>query len=359
MSPERKRFYPQPENRELEPNRPTAIIYAGQGQGLEKLRIQCLEIGKHPSASAIFNQADEFLRYTFPDRFKEGFTPIIREGPEAIIRQNQQLLVLLYNLACTKVLEQQEAQNGFRFPSKPNIVAVSGQSLGLISAIHASGAIDLQNMLILGVERQDTMQEANSKNPGTLVILFASDSDERVKTLKDDYNLETSIITGSNLVVLGGRVDDVNNAIQAARGKIRATNLQTDGAFHSSLMKLAAERLKQSLQNITIIDAQIPVIANTTGNEIHTSRRIKKEIIDQLTKPVLWLKSTKRMTNKVEQFVEIGNDGLLTGHIKREIENSTGEKDSLVKRLLQASGLAIDAIGATLVIRQPLKGNPL
>ena len=214
-------------------------------------------------------------------------------------------------------------------------------------------------MLRLGVSRQDAMQEANAQNPGTLVALFASDSGEIVKTLKDKYNLETSIITGSSLVVLGGRVPDVNKAIiWAKEEKVRAIPLKTDGAFHTSLEKPAAELLKESLQDITINDARIPVIANTTGKSIRTSRQIRREVINQLTKPVLWLESTNFMSNQVDQFLEIGNNGLLTNIIKRDLENSTGQNDSLVRRALQASQEAVNAIGVALIIRQPLKDSP-
>jgi len=365
MPPELRRFSPQPENnKEIEPHLRTAIIYAGQGQDLEKLCSRSIELRRHPAALLVFDQCDEILAREFPDRFNEGLSPIIRQGSEDSIRQNQQLIVLLYNLACTSVLKQQEEENDFRFPPNSSIVAVSGQSLGLISAIVESGAIDVPNMLRLGVSRQDAMQEANKQNPGTLVALTADASDERVKKLMRAYGLEISIITGSSLVVLGGQIQAVEKAVIEVRNmrgekdqRLRVLPLKTDGAFHTSLMKPAAEQLKQALRSIKIGDAEFPVIANTTGNEIHTPERIKKEIEDQLTRPVLWLRSTKTMTNKVDQFVEIGNDGLLTGHIKREIENSTGENDSLAKRLLHASGITINAIGAILTIRPP-QTNP-
>lgn len=360
MPQETIRYSSQPESKESQPDFRTAIIYAGQGQNLKELCSNIKKLAQNPVAREVFDEADEILSDEFPSRFKNGFSPIILEGSENSLRKNQQVLVLLYNFACTRVLKQQKGENGFIFPPKSNIVAISGQSLGLINAIVESGAMDFPNMLRLGVERQDAMQEANEKNPGTLVALIANPSEEKVKELIQDCKLEMSIMTGSNLFVLGGTIDAVKEAIKKAKAKkIRIVPLGTDGAFHTSLMAPAAEQLKKKLLSIEITNPQIPVIVNTTGKFIRTSRRLKEEIIKQLPNSVLWLQSTNSMSKRADQFIEIGNDGLLTGHIKREIENSTGENNSLVKRLLQASGVAIDAIGAALVIRQPLKGSPL
>lgn len=342
-------------SQEIEPSLKTAIIYAGQAQDLNLLRGSSIELRKHRAARRVFNIFDEVLHDQYPDEYPEGFNrSILENGSPDDIRENGQLIVVQHNLACTRVLQHQR-----EFPPRSKIAVVGGQSLGFLNGAEFAGAIDTANLAVLVKERKDAMLAAYRENPTTLAFFAANYADERIEQLREEHDLQTSMITSESFMVLGGPIDNVNASVEDARGKkITARSLNTDGAFHTTHMQQAADLLAEKLEDIEIKDPSITLLANTNAQPIHTSDQLRTEIINQIPNTVLWLDATNSMIDKngVEQFIEVGNDGLLTNHIQRDLEKQTG-KGRIVKRLLVVAGITAATIGTTLVIRHALKDS--
>ena len=55
--------------------------------------------------------------------------------------------------------------------------------------------------------------------------------------------------------------------------------LEVSGPFHSDLMKPAAENFKAILDEMTIENAKIPVIANVSATEMEDATEIKTKLI--------------------------------------------------------------------------------
>jgi [acyl-carrier-protein] S-malonyltransferase len=65
-------------------------------------------------------------------------------------------------------------------------------------------------------------------------------------------------------------------------------------------------------------DAQTPVISNVTAEPLRAAEAIRRELIAQVTSPVRWIGSVRRMAAEgVDAFVEVGPGSVLTGLIKR------------------------------------------
>jgi malonyl CoA-acyl carrier protein transacylase len=335
--------FPRWENKELNLRLPTGVLFSGQARDTRKLRLQGQEFIEHPVGLPIYQAADAVLNGHFPSRFREGISPIILRGSDASLEENLQLIILLNDLACTRILE---AEQGLRSPPHANMVCTSGQSLGELSAYRFSGALDDESLFLLGVGRHDAMRGA----PGTLVGFSASDSDERIMNLKRDYRLETSIKTSSSFVVLGGDREAFEEAIKEANARqIRTFPLNTDGAFHTSRMRKAAERYREVWKKIGIIDALMDVYVNNGGKKTRRSADLVRAQIDQMTNCVAWEESVNLMAKRAQQFIEIGS-GTLTGHIQRDMEKKPGRKRRLVKKILQGSGIAAAAIGTVFIV---------
>jgi len=89
-------------------------------------------------------------------------------------------------------------------------------------------------------------------------------------------------------------------------------------AFHSPLMRAAAEGLVAAVAQAAIADARTPVISNVTAEPLTQAAAIRRELIAQVTSPVRWIASVQRMAAAgVDTFVEIGPGSVLTGLIKR------------------------------------------
>ncbi len=80
---------------------------------------------------------------------------------------------------------------------------------------------------------------------------------------------------------------------------------------------------------------------------------LRNELQKQMTSTVLWVDSIKSMTP--EQFIEIGSNGILAGHIQRDIESETGEKGKIIKRVLKVGGAVALPLGVALIIKEALK----
>ena len=94
--------------------------------------------------------------------------------------------------------------------------------------------------------------------------------------------------------------------------------LKVAGAFHSPLMKPAAEGLAEMLAQIPFKTPKIPVIANVNGEFHSDPANIGQWLIDQLTQPVRWQESMERLIkNGVELFIEIGPGKILTGLLRK------------------------------------------
>ncbi|MBU1027387.1 MAG: ACP S-malonyltransferase, partial [Candidatus Margulisbacteria bacterium] len=88
--------------------------------------------------------------------------------------------------------------------------------------------------------------------------------------------------------------------------------------FHCPLMQPAADKLKVELDKIEIKDAQIPVFANVTANPVTSGSEIKDLLVKQVTSPVLWEDSVKKMVaDGITNFVEVGPGKVLSGLIKK------------------------------------------
>src|SRR5690606_893597 len=102
------------------------------------------------------------------------------------------------------------------------------------------------------------------------------------------------------------------------RGAKRAMPLKVSAAFHSPLMRAAAEGLASSITAATIGDARVPVISNVQAQPIRTADEIRHELAEQVTSPVRWIASVRAMADAgVDTFIEIGPGSVLTGLIKR------------------------------------------
>ena len=112
-------------------------------------------------------------------------------------------------------------------------------------------------------------------------------------------------------------------ALAKERGAKRALPLKVSAAFHSPLMRAAAEGLAASVAQAAIVDARTPVISNVTAEPLTRADAIRHELIAQVTSPVRWIASVRRMSaDGIDTFVEIGPGSVLAGLIKRIVPDA-------------------------------------
>ncbi|USK61174.1 ACP S-malonyltransferase [Peribacillus asahii] len=201
----------------------------------------------------------------------------------------------------------------------------AGHSLGEYTALAAAGAMSFEDAVYTVRKRGEFMEQAVPNKQGSMAAILGMD-----RELLADITAEITETTGETVqlanincpgqIVISGTRKGVETAIVQVKekGAKRALPLDVSGPFHSALMKPAADQLNEVLNDISIVQADIPVISNVTAEPITEPTDIQEKLIEQLYSPVLWEDSVKKLLDLgVDTFVEVGPGKVLGGLIKK------------------------------------------
>ena len=88
--------------------------------------------------------------------------------------------------------------------------------------------------------------------------------------------------------------------------------------FHCSMMKSAAENMKEKINQTNFTDFKPAVVSNVTAKEEIDTNQIKSLLIKQITSRVRWRESVNYMIKSgVTDFLEIGPGKVLSGLVKK------------------------------------------
>jgi [acyl-carrier-protein] S-malonyltransferase len=108
-------------------------------------------------------------------------------------------------------------------------------------------------------------------------------------------------------------------------GAKRAVMLPMSAPSHCSLMKPAADRLRERLERIEVRKPVVPVIHNRFVASFDDPARIREALVEQLDHPVRWIETVKFLASHgVTGIIECGPGKVLVGLSKRiapEIRN--------------------------------------
>jgi [acyl-carrier-protein] S-malonyltransferase len=83
-------------------------------------------------------------------------------------------------------------------------------------------------------------------------------------------------------------------------------------------MRGAEEGLRAELEKLEIRDPRVPVVANATAEPVTEAKRARELLIHQLTSPVRWTESIRRIADEgVRDFLELGPGKVLCGLLRR------------------------------------------
>ncbi|WP_416731489.1 ACP S-malonyltransferase [Fictibacillus sp. JL2B1089] len=283
------------------------IAFLFPGQGSQAVGMGKELISQEASAKAIFDKADEKLGMKLSD--------IIFEGPEDVLKrtENTQPALLTVSTAVLELLKERGIQADY----------VAGHSLGEYSALVAAGSLSFEDAVYAVRNRGLLMEEAVPAGVGTMAAVIGFDQ-ERLETITKEVSNGEESVQIANLncpgqIVISGTVAGVEKASALAKEEgAKVITLQVSGPFHSSLMKPAADKFNEILDQIVINEAKTPVIANVTAKAITDRDEIKEKLIEQLYSPVRWEETVRELMDLgVDTFVEIGPGKVLSGLVKK------------------------------------------
>jgi len=287
--------------------KPFAFVFPGQGSQ----SVGMLDgWGDHPAVTATLAEASQAL--------KEDVGALIGKGPkeQLDLTANTQPVMLTAAMACYRAWL---AEGG----DAPQ--AVAGHSLGEYSALVAAGALSLAEAVPLVRLRAQAMQEAVPLGVGAMAAILGLDAGAVVDGCREAAAASGEVVEAANFndprqVVIAGTRAGVDAACELlkAKGAKRALPLAVSAPFHSSLMKPAAERLKEALDGVALQSPCIAVVNNIDVAAPMGVAEIKDALYRQAFGPVRWTEVIGALkARSLQHIIECGPGKVLCGMVKR------------------------------------------
>lgn len=324
---------------------PDQAIILCPGQGAQSLGMGKAWFEASTDAARTFAAADEILEPTLNQRLSD----ICFNGPADLLNRTDIAQPALYTAAVASF------QATFT-TAATQLIATAGLSLGEYTALHIAGVLSFKDGLQLVAKRGRAMQDAAEQSDSSMVALIGATPEQADQICNDVTQAHPSeILVPANYnapgqIVISGTKAACTASLQAAETLgLRATELAVAGAFHSPIMKPAAEQLAQALKDTEFQDPRLPVISNVTAqpheqappSQIHEHARaliapdappdrplsladtLRARLLEQLTAPVRWEQSCLHLV-KLQQdrfpdahFHELAPGKVLSGLMRR------------------------------------------
>jgi len=304
--------------------RMVAFLFPGQGSQSVGMGREFFE--NFSLARRVFEEADDALHFSI--------SKLCFQGPEEALKltENTQPAILTTSIACLRVLQNEK---GFT----PRLTA--GHSLGEYSALVASGGLVFSDAVRIVRLRGRFMQEAVPVGEGAMAAVLGMERKDLERLCEEAAGEEVLAPANFNSpgqIVISGHTRAVERAIERVKQKgKKAMLLAVSAPFHSPLMKGAGERLAKEIEPISVGELKIPVVTNVEAEINEDRNRVKPLLVAQVSSPVRWEESMKRMVQEgIERVFEIGPGKVLSGLMKRidsRVETATIENIETLKRI--------------------------
>ncbi len=284
-----------------------AFIFPGQGsQAVGMLDAW----GDHPAVRETLAEASAALG--------EDVARLIHGGPkEALdLTTNTQPVMLVAGIACYRA---------WRHEGGAEPAAVAGHSLGEYTALVAAGALTLTEALPLVRFRAQAMQEAVPVGVGAMAAILGLDARAVVDGCAEAAKASGEVVEAVNFndpkqtVIAGSKagVDKCCEVLKASGAK-RALMLSVSAPFHSSLMKPAADRLRDRLASVSIAARRLPLVNNIDVAVASDATSIRDALYRQAFGAVRWVEVVQALRRRgVSHIIECGPGKVLAGMVKR------------------------------------------
>ena len=289
-----------------------ALLFPGQGSQLVGMGLEFYR--NFSTVKKIFQEAD--------DRLNFSLSKIILEGPSEKLQltENTQPAILTVSYSIFSILKEEYEinMNTFKY--------FAGHSLGEYSALVCSDALKFDDAIYLLNERGKAMQKAVPVGKGSMLALLGVSIREIENLIKELNSSKICEIANDNadgqIIVSGDKdcLDDLQQLLK--KNKIKYVPLKVSAPFHCSLMKPAAESMREKINNTNFTKPKKEIITNVTAKGENDFKKIKKLLIDQIFSTVKWRESLNYMSeNGIKNYIEIGPGKALSGMVKRTIKN--------------------------------------
>ena len=232
---------------------------------------------------------------------------------------------------------------------------LAGFSLGEYSALTAAGVFNFESGFDIiknrGIWMDEASRSTDEKKQGVMAAVLGDvkkleecikECDSEGMILPVNFNCPgQTVIAGENCAV------EMFESI-AKKNKLKVIRLNVGGAFHSPMMQIPYENIKNYLDKNKIKFPKTDIYSNVTAQPYSRDNMqgIKELIALQVKSPVKWEKTIKNMIAAgVDTFVELGVGKTLCNLIKKIDGNvdafAVNDKETMEETLTQLDKLRI------------------
>ncbi|MEO0972811.1 MAG: ACP S-malonyltransferase [Pseudomonadota bacterium] len=288
-----------------------ALAFVFPGQGSQSVGMLSELAAAEPIVGTTFEEASDALGY--------DLWALIQDGPaEELARtERTQPAMLAAGVAVWRVWRQRGG---------PSPTVMSGHSLGEYTALVCADSLDFSTAIKLVEFRGQMMQEAVPAGEGAMAAIIGLTDRQVASACEEGAHgggvCEPVNFNAPNQIVIAGHAPAVDRAMQSARdkGAKRVVLLQVSVPSHSSLMRPAAERMRERLEDTPFRHPLVPEIYTVDIGRHGYPDDIRAALVEQLYKPVRWVDTIRSMVKEgVNAVVECGPGKVLMG-LNRRIE---------------------------------------
>ena len=289
-----------------------ALLFPGQGSQVVGMGSEFYN--NFDRVKKIFKQADERLGFSISKLILEGPTDKLQ------LTENTQPAILTVSYSIYRVLRDE-----FNFETEFKYFA--GHSLGEYSALVCAKSLNFPDAIYLLQQRGIAMQEAVPVGQGNMIAILGSKIDlikDLLSSLKNEGVCEIANDNAEGQVIISGDKNKVNLLKTLLKNNnIKSIPLKVSAPFHCSLMKSAAENMREKINNTSFNKPTIKIVSNVTAGPVNDQNQIKDLLIKQIFSTVKWRESLLTMSKDgINNFIEIGPGKALVGMVKRTLKNS-------------------------------------
>lgn len=292
----------------------STLLFPGQGSQIVGMGSEFYN--KFKIVKEIFSQADQTLNYSL--------SKIILEGSEdkLTLTENTQPAILTVSYSIFEVLKNEFDfdLNSFKF--------FSGHSLGEYTALVCAKSLEFEDAVYLLHERGKAMQNAVPIGRGSMIAILGNKIDD-IKNLIDSRKNKDGVCEIANdnaegQVIISGDKESINSfQTELKQKKIKFLPLKVSAPFHCSLMKPAADIMKEKINKIDFKTPKYPIVNNVNALPETDPAKIKDLLYEQIFSTVRWRESLINISkNGISDFIEIGPGKVLSGMVKRTLKNA-------------------------------------
>ncbi|XP_068208100.1 LOW QUALITY PROTEIN: probable malonyl-CoA-acyl carrier protein transacylase, mitochondrial [Palaemon carinicauda] len=256
----------------IDPKKTSIILFPGQGTQYVGMAKEMLE---YPNVRDMYEAASQILGYDLLD--------LSLNGPAEKLNKTeyQQPAIVVASLAAVEKLREEEPQ------ALESCVGVAGYSVGEITALTFAGSLSFEEAMKLVKVRASAMQYASEITPsGMMTVLYGPDSrlEFACSVAKEfckrkglpDVDCRVASYLYPHCKVIAGN-DEALSFIDKNKSDFRLKRLKrlpVSGAFHTDLMRPAADAVRKALDKMQLDSPIIPVHSNIDGKKYRNIKDI-------------------------------------------------------------------------------------